>query len=75
MMPLNLLPLGKTGKIKELSLSGMIQRRLLDLGMIFDTEIKALLQSPAGDPTAYSVRGSVIALRSEESSHILIELI
>ena len=29
MMPLNLLPLGKTGKIKKLSLSGMIQRRLL----------------------------------------------
>ncbi|MFY9541538.1 MAG: FeoA family protein, partial [Dethiobacteria bacterium] len=32
----------------------------------------ALLKSPAGDPTAYLIRGAVIALRAQDASQILI---
>lgn len=72
-IPLNHLPLGKTAKIRELSCDGNIRRRMLDLGLISDTVIEALQKSPSGDPTAYHIRGAVIALRSEEASRILIE--
>ena len=34
---------------------------------------KAEMISPSGDPTAYRVRGSSIALRKEQASHIHIE--
>jgi len=70
MTTLDKIPLNTTYKIKNLNCSGNIQRRLLDLGLIEDTSIKASFRSPLGDPTAYEVRGSTIALRKEDSQMI-----
>ena len=75
LIPLNTLPLGSLGKVKKLIAEGNIRRRLLDLGLIHDTQVKALHKSPSGDPTAFQIRGAVIALRSEEASKILIRAI
>jgi len=72
-IPLNLLPLGKSARVKKLVCDGNIRRRLLDLGLISNTIIEALQKSPSGDPTAYHIRGTVIALRSEEACKILVE--
>ena len=71
---LSSLSLGKVGKIKGLQCDGMLRRRILDLGLIDDTIVEALYKSPSGDPTAYYVRGAVIAIRSEEAEKILVEL-
>ncbi len=49
-----------------------IKRRMLDLGMINDTEIECVGKSPGGDPKAFLIRGAVIALRSEDSSAVFI---
>ena len=38
-------------------------RRLRDLGLIEQTRVVCLGRSPMGDPSAYLIRGSVIALR------------
>lgn len=70
---LNKLPLGKKAKVKALTSDGNIRRRMLDLGLITDTIIEAMLKSPSGDPVAYNIRGAVIALRSEEASKIIVE--
>lgn len=67
------LPIGETGKVKELRTQGLMRRRMLDLGIINNTLIEALQPSPSGDPIAYSIRGAVIALRSEVASMILVE--
>lgn len=75
LIPLNLLPPGYLGKVKKLTADGSSRRRLLDLGVIYDTTIESLRKSPAGDPIAYQIRGTVIALREEEASKILIESI
>jgi ferrous iron transport protein A len=72
-LPLNDLPIGKKAKVKLLACNGPVRRRMLDLGMIADTEVEALQKSPSGDPVAYGIRGAVIALRSEEASKILVE--
>lgn len=72
-VPLNTLPLGKKARVKALTSEGTIRRRMLDLGLISDTEVEALQKSPSGDPVAYNIRGAVIALRSEEASKILVE--
>ncbi|MGE5613604.1 MAG: FeoA family protein [Bacillota bacterium] len=74
LIPLNLLPLGGKAKVKALVSDGPARRRMLDLGLISDTEVEALQKSPSGDPTAYHIRGAVIALRSEEASKILVEV-
>jgi len=72
-MPLNYLPLGQKAKVKLLTAEGTMRRRMLDLGLISDTEVEALQKSPSGDPIAYHIRGAVIALRSEEAAKILVE--
>jgi len=73
LLPLNFLPLGKKAKVKVLISEGILRRRMLDLGLISDTEVEAVQKSPSGDPVAYQIRGAVIALRSEEASKILVE--
>lgn len=72
---LDKLPLGKKCRVKYLVCEGNIRRRMLDLGIIQDTEIEALTQSPSGDPTAYFIRGAVIAIRKEDAASIYIEQI
>jgi ferrous iron transport protein A len=74
LIPLNRLPIGRKAKVKTLTSNGMNRRRMLDLGLISETEVEALQKSPSGDPIAYQIRGAVIALRSEESSKILVEV-
>jgi ferrous iron transport protein A len=73
-IPLSSLPLGKKAKVRALTSNGTSRRRMLDLGLISDTEVEALQKSPSGDPVAYQIRGAVIALRTEEASRILVEL-
>lgn len=72
-IPLNELPIGRKAKVKILTSDGPSRRRMLDLGLIIDTVVEALLKSPAGDPVAYHIRGAVIALRSEEAGKILVQ--
>ena len=49
---------------------GVERRRLLDLGVIRGTDIKVEMVGPGGDPTAYRVRGSVLALRHNQAELI-----
>lgn len=46
---------------------GPERRRLLDLGLVPGTDITAVMQSPTLDPTAYRIRGAVIALRRQQA--------
>lgn len=57
----------------ELLATGSISRRLLDIGLVEGTDVSCLQKSPAGDPVAYLIRGAVIAIRSEDSSQIVVE--
>lgn len=69
---LDKLPMNKIGTVKMLNSKKNIKRRLLDLGMVNRTNIKPLYKSPLGDPTAYLMRGTVIALRKEDAKDIII---
>ena len=64
---------GELGKVLELKNSGDIRRRLMDIGFTSGTVVECIGKSPLGDPTAYLVKGSVIALRSEDSAKIMLE--
>ncbi len=66
---------GQTAMVKELLSTGSIRRRLLDIGLIENTIVTCLGRSPGGDPTAYLIRGAVIAIRSEDCRNILVEKI
>ena len=66
---------GQRAYVKKLLVSGSIRRRLLDIGLVEGTEIKCVGKSPAGDPSAFYIRGAVIAIRSEDSRNVIAELI
>jgi DtxR family Mn-dependent transcriptional regulator len=63
---------GETAQVVSISRAsrGIERRRLLDLGILPGTQIVAEMTSPSGDPTAYRIRGAVIALRREQANHI-----
>lgn len=71
---LNQLAIGQSASIVSMQLPVGLRRRLFDLGMVKGTQIKALHRSPAGDPVAYAVRGSVIALRGKDTAQIWVQI-
>ncbi|MEI4803406.1 ferrous iron transport protein A [Bacillus sp. NPDC077411] len=73
--PLSTFKTGQLVQIEKIQLEGTMKRRLLDLGFIPGATIKVLQKSPLGDPIAYQVSNTTIALRNEESSLILGSLI
>ncbi len=72
---LSSLSVGQRGKIIGIakSLRGQQRRRLMDLGIVPGTEIEVELESMSGDPLAYKIRGTTIALRKNQTEKIYIE--
>ncbi|MEK3992972.1 MULTISPECIES: FeoA domain-containing protein [Robertmurraya] len=66
---------GDSIRITKLEISGVMRRRLLDLGFVPGSIVEVLRKSPMGDPIAYRVSQTIIALRKEESNRIEGELI
>ena len=64
---------GQSAYVTELNSDNSLRRRLQDLGLIRDTCVTCLYRSPAGDPTAYLIRGAVIALRNRDASNIRVK--
>lgn len=75
LVPLSKLLVDEKGIVKKIMINGAMRRRLLELGLIEDTEVLVWQKSPFGDPIAYLVRGAVIALRDEIASNIFVERI
>jgi len=67
---LDKLDIDKCAIICSLNCKGTLRRRLLDLGLVNGTRIKACFKSPMGNPIAYELRGTTIALRKEDSKLI-----
>lgn len=67
---LNALRVGQSARVKDISANPAMRRRLLDLGLIQGTCVTCVARSPAGDPAAYLIRGTVIALRGADAAGI-----
>lgn len=71
-MNLNDMKPGERASVRELQNMGTMRRRLLDIGLIENTEVECLGRSPGGDPAAFLIRGAVIAIRSEDCTGIIV---
>lgn len=69
---LNELNLNKSGIVKQINCSDNIKTRLLDLGIINGTKIMPIFRSMLGDPTAYMIRGSMLAIRETDAKEIIV---
>lgn len=72
---LSSLKIGEEAKVVSISkaMRGQQRRRLMDLGVVPGTSIRAELKSASGDPTAYSIRGALVALRQNHAQLIFIQ--
>lgn len=67
------LPEGAVGKVLGVRGSGLLARRLTDLGFVPGARVTVRGIGPLGDPMAVQLRGKVIALRKIDAKRIGIE--
>ncbi len=72
MKKMNELSTDETGTVVCINTRGSMRRRFLDLGLVCGTVVKCVGKSPTGDPTAYLIRGAVIAIRAKDCSDIFV---
>lgn len=72
--PLNKVNLNNSVIIHSIDCKENIKRRLLDLGLCKNAKITPLFKSFSGDPTAFDIRGTTIAIREDDSKHIFVKL-
>ena len=63
---------GQAVRVVRLDTRGDIRRRLLDIGISEGAVVRRVLRPFGGDPTAYLIRGAIIALRCEEACTIYV---
>ena len=74
-MNLQELKINEEGVIKQINIEQNLKRRILDLGLVPGTKIIPLLKNISGNPVAYEARGSLVAIRNEEATKIIVEKI
>ncbi len=72
---LTTLGIGQKGRVVAIDAAcrGLTRRRFLDLGITPGVTIEPVMASAFQDPTAYRLRGTMIALRKAQADMILIE--
>jgi ferrous iron transport protein A len=69
-LPLSQFRTGQQLQVIRCEVQGVLRRRLLDLGFVPGATVEVLQKSPLGDPVAYRVSHTTIALRREEADLI-----
>ncbi len=54
--------------------AGPMRARLQDLGFVPGTRVRCLFRSCFGDPAAYRLLGTVIALRRADAATVIVEI-
>jgi ferrous iron transport protein A len=68
------LPAGSSGTIRDIDTTSPTSQRLMDLGFVPGTPIRAVQEAPLGDPTTFQIRGYQVGLRKTEADLINIDL-
>ena len=63
---------GESGIIKSIEHVGNMRRRLIDIGFNVGERVTLLAHAPLGEPSAFYIKGSVIALRRSDASLITV---
>lgn len=69
---LSSLALKNSARICTVECSEGLKNRLYDLGILENTVITPIFESPFGDPTAYLIKNAIIALRTKDCENIIV---
>lgn len=70
MKTLDKLSFGEKGTVRRINSSGVLRRRMIDMGITFGTEIEMIKSAPLGDPIEISVHGYKLTIRKSEAKKI-----
>ena len=72
-MTLKDVSVGQTVKVKKLTGSGPVKRRIMDMGITRGVEIYVRKMAPLGDPMEVFVRGYELSIRKADADMIEVE--
>lgn len=75
MITIDKLKIGEKAYITSIELEDAIRRRLWDLGLIEGSLIEKLGESPMGDPGAFIIKNTVLAIRKKDGKKIFVKRI
>ena len=64
---------GESGKISRIGGSGALRRRILEMGLLKNSEVYVEKYAPLKDPIEVVVKGYHLSLRVKEASQIMVE--
>lgn len=68
------LEVGATGTISDITASGIIKRRFMDMGLVKGTTIHITKLAPLGNPIQISLKGYDLCIRKEDAKYITIAI-
>ena len=72
-VPLSSLALGQAGTVVGFLRDDTVTRRLMQMGVIEDTQVRLLRRAPTGDPIEIEVIDYALSLRLDEADAILVQ--
>lgn len=73
MKTLKEVPCGETVKVKKLTGTGPVKRRMMDMGITKGVSVFVRKVAPLGDPVEVTVRGYELSLRRADAEMIEVE--
>ena len=64
----------QSGVIRRVSATGVMGRRIREMGLVPETPIQIQGRAPLRDPVAVKIRDGVLTLRNNEASSIYVEV-
>ena len=64
---------GESATVTAVTAKSAMRRRLQDIGLVPGTRVKSVNRGMMGGPTAYLVRGAVIALRRKDAESVTVD--
>ena len=64
---------GQVYRIVKIEGSGIVKRRILDLGFLPGLKVRVVRRAPLKDPIEVVVRGNPVSIRKAEASYVLLE--
>lgn len=71
---LNEVEVGEVGTIVRVAGTGIIRRRLFDMGITPGAQFSFRKKAPLGDPIEITIRGYELTLRKVEAQNIVVEV-
>lgn len=66
--------IGEVGRVVKVGGTGLVRRRLFDMGITPDAEILLRKKAPLGDPLEVTIRGYELTLRKAEADNVYMEV-